>query len=125
MYPWPSFGTFIFGRRETEIFGTDQGWTLAPSYAQTRPVGTTVDHIIATAIGSATRTFECYLEQDRFDQLLNLLNTSAVFTDWERPIPDSRSAFLTEVSPQEKTFHIDHLGLAKPVIRTRVSLLSQ
>jgi hypothetical protein len=125
MYPWPSFSSFLFKKRETVVFGTDQGWALAPSYVQGRPVGSTKDHIVATAIGSATRTFEIYLEQDRFIQLQALLNTVGLFTDWERPVPDSRQAFLTEVSPQEKAFHIDHEGFTKPVIRVRVSLLSQ
>lgn len=125
MYPFPSFGTFIFKKSETVLWGSDQGWVLAPSYVQVRPVGSTVDHIAATAIGSATRTFEVNLEPSRFNELQNLLNTTADFTDWDRPFPNNRSAFLTEVSPQEKTFHEDRAGLTKPTIRVKVSLVSQ
>lgn len=125
MYPFPSFGSFVFKKSETVLWGSDQGWSLAPSYVQVRPVGSSTDHIAATAIGSATRTFEVNLEPARFAELQNLLNTTAEFTDWERPTPDSRSAFLSDVSPQEKAFHQDRAGLTKPTIRVRVSLVSQ
>lgn len=124
-FPWPSFGTFVFKRDETELWGSDQGWALSPSYAQMRPIGSTKDHIVATAIGSASRSFECYLEPSRFLSLQAKINTVDDFTDWERPTPDSRQAMLMEVVPVEKTFHRDRTGLTKPVIRTRVTLLSQ
>lgn len=125
MYPWPSFGSFQFKPKETALFGSDQGWGLSPSFVQQRPVGATKDHIAATSIGSASRSFEIYLEPARFAILESLLNTVDTFTDWERPTPDSREAFLSEVSPQEKIFHMSNDGLIKPVIRVRVSLLSQ
>lgn len=124
-YPWPSFGSFVFTRSESALWGTDIGWILSPSIAQTRPLGSNVDHIVATAIGSRTRQFEVNLEPDRQAQLEALINTTAIFTDWERPSPDSRRAFLASVTPVDKFFHQDRNGQMKPARRFTVSLVSQ
>lgn len=124
MYPWPSFGGFQFTRAETAIFGTDQGWALTPSYSRSRPLGSSTDVITTLSIGSADRTFECYLTQDRFTILLSLLNTKALFTDWKRPTPDSRSAFLSEVTQIDEGYSQVYTGPAKRLIRTRIVLIS-
>jgi hypothetical protein len=130
-YPWPSFGTFQFKRTETAHFETDAGWVLAPTYAQQRPIGSTVDNIIAISIGSASRTFECNLEQSRLNELQSRLNTQATFTDWVRPLPNSRPAFLTEVTPLERFIHVSKStdpainGTFQIEYRVRVTLISQ
>jgi hypothetical protein len=131
MYPWASFGTFKFRREETAHWETDAGWVTTPTFVQVRPLGSTKDHIIATSIGSKTRTFEMILEPDRFDALLSMVNTVASFTDWTRPIPDSRQAFLVEVSALTNIFHFDSKGRVgrggriSRGVHTRVSLVSQ
>lgn len=126
MYPWPSFGTFVFTREEAILWGTDVGWVLAPSIAQNRAIGATRDNILATSIGSRTRSFEINLKPDRQAELESFLNTTALFTDWERPTPDSRQAFLLEVTPTDKFFTSNRLT-GRPAIarRFRISLVSQ
>lgn len=121
MYPWPSFGSFLFKREESAHFETDAGWVLSPSYAQQRPIGSTTDYILATAIGSANRTFEITITYARFLELQQLLNTTATFTDWLRPQPDSRSAFLYEVTPLEQ---VSNVALVRK-LRVRITLVSQ
>ena len=120
-YPWPSFGAFFFKREESAHFETDAGWALTPAYVQQRPIGSTVDYIIATSIGSATRSFEVTLTYSRFLQLQQLINTIAVFTDWLRPLPDSRMAFLSEVTPLEQ---VANAALVRK-LRVKISLVSQ
>lgn len=124
-YPWPSLGAFRFTREETPIYGTDIGWQATPSYSRQRPLGSTVDVITTLSIGSYERSFEVFLSQERFDAFFTLLNSSALFTDWKRPVPDSRQAFLSEVSRVEQAgYGRKPNGLYKPKIRTRVVLVS-
>lgn len=120
-YPWPSFGTFQFKREESAHFETDAGWVLAPSFVQQRPIGSTVDNVFAVSIGSATRSFEITLTRTRFLELQQFLNTTAVFTDWNRPQPDTREAFLSEVTPLEQ---VSNVALVRK-LRVRISLVSQ
>lgn len=126
MYPWPSFGTFVFTREEAILWGTDVGWVLSPSIAQARAIGATRDNILATTIGSRIRSFEIILKPDRQAVLEGFINTTALFTDWERPAPDSRQAFLAEVTPVDKFFTSNKLS-GRPAIarRFRISLVSQ
>lgn len=126
-YPWPSFSTdFLFQRDEQPIFGTDTGWARAPSYSRSRPLGSATDSIVVLAIGSAIRSFECYLSPDRFDTLEGYINTSASFTDWERPTPDSRDAFLLQITPLDPDVRVVCSdGVTRKRIRTRVDLVSQ
>lgn len=98
MYPWPSFGGFLFTTDERALFETDAGWVRTPAYDRTRAFGTATDVITATSIGSAERTFELMLTPERFAALETMLNSKAVFTDWTRPVPDSRLAFMTEIT---------------------------
>ncbi len=112
-YPWPSFGGFNFQRDERATFESDAGWALAPSYDRQRPFGTATDVITALSIGSAERTFECYLAPNRFAALLTMLNSRAVLTDWQRPIPDSRAAFMTECTPLGDSIS-SHSGRSQP-----------
>ena len=126
MYPWPSFGSFLFKKEETAHWETDAGWVLAPTFAQARPIGSTTDNILAISIGSAVRTFEVNLTYARFNELLGRLNTTAVFTDWDRPLPTSRSAFLQEVTPLERLIHQSpSSGKFEPEFRVRITLVSQ
>jgi hypothetical protein len=89
----------LFRREEQAIWETDSGWALSPNYSRQRPLGTGTDVVTTLSIGSAERSFEVMLAPDRFRALQSLINTKATFTDWRRPIPDSRMAFLTEVTP--------------------------
>lgn len=123
-YPWPSYGGFRFKRDENAIWGTDNGWALAPNYNRQRPLGSASDVITTLSIGSAERTFECYLTIERFNALQGLLNTKALFTDWARPTPDSRQAFLSEVTPVEESFGIKPDGLVKRKRRVRITFVS-
>lgn len=124
-YPWPGFDTFLFTRDEAPITGSDTGWNQAPSYARSRPLGGTSDSIVTLAIGSAERTLEVFLSPDRFAALAALVNTSATFTDWERPTPDSRSAFLTSLQQQEFVAVRCSDGSTQKRIRTAINLVSQ
>lgn len=125
-YPWPSFGSFTFKRSESALWGTDVGWALSPTIAQTRPIGSVKDHIVATAIGSRARSFEINLETDRQAQLESLINTTAVLTDWERPVPDSRPAFLVSVEPVDRFLHqASQSGQTTFARRFRVTFVSQ
>lgn len=124
MYPWPSFGGFLFYREETPIFQTDQGWVNSPSYSRQRPLGSGSDVISALAIGSAERTFEVYLTPQRFNGLLMLLNSKGLFTDWDKPVPGSRMAFLSEIVPIEEAFGIQPTGLTQRKRRVRLTFVS-
>lgn len=126
-YPWAGFGTFLFQRDEQPIFGTDTSWGgRQPSYAQSRPLGSAIDSIVTMAIGSAQRQFECHLSPDRFDVLEALVNTSALFTDWKRPTPDSRNAVLMTLIPTDQyvTFLCSD-GVTRRRIRCTATLVSQ
>lgn len=126
-YPWPSFGTFYFGRRERAIHTTDSGWGRNISVSQQRPLGTAIDSVVALAVGSAVRTFECYLTPTRFAVLEALVNTTALFTDWDRPTPDSRSAYLRRLSPVNRSGVLvcNDDGETPNSVRARVELVSQ
>lgn len=123
-YPFPSFGGFNFQRSEYPIFGTDQGWNISPSYQRSRPLGSAIDVIVTSSIGSADRSFECYLTPERYQQLFNMVNTRAVFTDWDRPTPDSRNAFLSEISRVDEAYSNMKAGPTVRKFRTRVALVS-
>lgn len=124
-YPFAGFGGFQFRREEHALWGTDIGWALAPSYSRQRPLGSSSDVISALAIGSAERSFELHLTPERFDALQSLINTTGLFTDWTRPVPDSRMAFLTEVTPIEDVISYDHLKSSQRKRRTKITLASQ
>lgn len=122
--PWASFGGFLFQRSEHIIWGTDAGWVRTPSYSRQRPFGSATDAITTIAIGSAERTFEIILTPSRFDSLEMLMNSKALFTDWGQP-PDSRVAFLTEVTPVEDVVsYAPNVTYATRKRRTRITLIS-
>jgi hypothetical protein len=102
-YPWPSFGGFLFQKNEEALWESDAGWVPAPTYDRQKPLGSATDVITALSIGSLERTFEIVIAPDRYRALFTMLNSAAVLTDWERPIPDSRPAFLTELTPLNST----------------------
>jgi hypothetical protein len=97
-YPWPSFGGFLFRLSEHAIWQTDTGWVISPTYVRQRPLGSGTDAIVTTAIGSSERSFDMLLDPQRLQSLQGLLNTKATFTDWRRPAPDSRPAFLAGIA---------------------------
>lgn len=101
-FPWPSFGSFIFQRDEWPMPGTDIGWLTSPSRVRQRPLGSSRDVIALTAIGSAERSFEVLLTQDRLDELKALVDTEESFTDWARPVPLARDAYLLSVDQSEE-----------------------
>lgn len=126
MYPWPSFGGFLMKREEHIIYGTDTGWVLTPNYQRTRPLGTSTDVIITLSIGSKERSFEVNLSLARYNQLEAMVNTTALFTDWNRPIPDSRQAFLASVSPVDpEVVSYKPEGIYNRKIRTKITLVTQ
>lgn len=124
-YPFAGFGGFVFKREEHIIYGTDVGWVTSPSYDRKRTLGSARDVVTALSIGSAEREFEIYLSEERFNALHSLINTTSLFTDWKRPVPDSRQAFLAEVTVQEEAFSVSRSdGLFIRKVRVKVSLIS-
>lgn len=125
MYPWPSLGGFLFQSSEHSIYGLDSGWSLSPSYSRQKPLGSATDVATTIAIGSRERSFELNLTVARFNALESLINTSVSFTDWNRPVPDSRNVFVAEVVPtiSEQTSYIPG-GIAQRKIRARVTLIT-
>lgn len=97
-YPWASFGTFFFKTEERPTDGLGGGWNYAPAEGRSRALGTYSDSVVLLSVGSATRQFDCYLAPARVNQLRSLLWTVDTFTDWDRPVPDSRPARLDEVT---------------------------
>lgn len=126
-YPWPSFGSFRFAKDERVVFDTDNGWLRQPSISEQRPLGSATSSIVTLAIGSARRTFECRLTPARFAALEALVNTTALFTDWDRPTPDSRQAFLRSVTPLDRSEVLvcRNDGSTPNTVRVRVELISQ
>lgn len=96
-YPFPSFGTFLFQRDETALDGLGGWWQYRTNEARSAVAGALTDNIVLIAVGSATREFQCYLSPTRLNELRALLYSTGQFTDWNRPLPDSRSARLDEV----------------------------
>ena len=123
MYPFPSFGGFQFKKEES--WHTDTNWSKSPSYQRSRPLGSATDVAIALSIGSSERTIETYLSPERFAQLEGMLNTTALFTDRGRPIPDSRQAFLLEVIPSQEMYSYAPTGIVGRKIPTKITLITQ
>lgn len=125
MYPWPSFGNFLFTRDESSLQRSDRGWNRTPSYARSRALGSASDNVVTMAVGSSERSFEVYLTPARLAVLAALVNTVAAFTDWERPTPDSRDALLMKVEQREWAAVRCSDGSTQKRIRTQVTLLEQ
>lgn len=123
--PWAGFGGMQFNKEEHAIWGTDPGWNNAPKISRTSPLGSATDVMTALAIGSRDRVFEMFLTPARFEALRSLINTTGLFTDWERPIPDSRQAFLVNVESMENVISSDTHATKQRKIHTRVTLVSQ
>jgi fructose-1,6-bisphosphatase/inositol monophosphatase family enzyme len=124
-YPWAGFGAFLFQREEWPLPDTDTGWNRSPSINRSRPLGSATDDIVALAIGSAERSFECHLSPSRYAALEALVNTTNSFTDWSRPIPDSRSAYLAKVTQLAWVAALCSDGSTERKIRARIELVSQ
>lgn len=106
-YPFPSFGDFVFQHQEQATDGLGGGWVFSPQEARSRAQGAISDNIVLLNIGSQTRSFECYLSPARFLVLRSKLYTSDVFTDWQRPTPDSRVCRLDAVDYQSSVMSQD------------------
>lgn len=125
-YPFAGLGSFLFDRDEHPIFSSDMGWNRArPSIDRQRPLGSATDSIVTIALGSAERSFSMYLSPDRAVELEQMVNTTADFTDWTRPEPDTRQAFLASVIRQEIVQVICTDGVTRARWRCSVSLVSQ
>jgi len=124
-YPFAGFGAFLFQREEWPIHGTDGGWNRSPSINRSRPLGSATDDIVALAIGSAERSFECYLTPARYASLEALVNTTGTFVDWARPTPDSRSSYLAKVTQAGWVAVLCEDGQTRRKIRTRLEFVSQ
>jgi hypothetical protein len=96
-YPFAGFGSIFFADDERPLETSDSNWINEPSYARSRALGSAKDNIRTLAIGSAERSFEILMTASRYAAARALINTTATFTDWDRPTPDSRSAKLANV----------------------------
>jgi len=124
-YPWPSFGSFYFNREEWPIYGTDTNWNTKLTQARSRPLGTATDSVVTLAVGSLSRSFECYLSPTRFSSLRALLNTTEAFVDWQRPTPGNQEALLSGITRLGSVRMKCSDGTTRERIRTRVELISQ
>lgn len=124
-YPWAGFGSFLFQSTEHPLDDTDTGWNRTPSVAQSRPLGSATDNIVALAVGSSARSFESHFAPDRFATLQALVNTTGLFVGWDRPTPDSQSAYLQRVTRLSTVGVLCEDGTTRKRIRTLVELVSQ
>lgn len=124
-YPWPSLGGFKFEKDEQALWESDAGWIPSPNYVRQRPLGTASDVVTTLSIGSMERSFEVIMTPARFNALFTLLNTKVLFTDWTRPIPDSRQVFIAELQPQGDVVAKGFTeGVNRRKRRVRVTLIS-
>ena len=128
-YPFAGFSTLLWTREEMPLPGTDVGWVRTPSYSRVRPLGSARDSIVTLAVGSAERSWELYLTPTRLTAHEAVVNSTATLVDWDRPVPDQRSAFLTRVEPLEFVAVACRDEGALPGtarrIRTRLTFVSQ
>lgn len=124
-YPFAGFGSFLFALEETAIFGTDTGWNLSPSVARQRPLGSASDTTKVLAVGSAERSFELWLSPDRFASLQALLLTTGQLVDWERPVPDARTALMLSIRQSEWAAVRCSDGTTQKRIRAAVAFITQ
>lgn len=116
----------MFSRPETVRFGTDAGWVRQAHFNVQSPLGSAVDNITTLALGSLTRSFEVVLSPDRYAELAALLNVTSSFTDWQRPLPDSRPAVMMDMDPLEYLIQVNpRNGATEQRIRTKLTFLSQ
>jgi hypothetical protein len=108
-YPWPSFGSFTWLIPETALADSDTGW-LGPQVQlqQAVPLGGNRDIAVVMGLGSQTRSFECLLEDARYEQLKNLVGTTSRLCDWRRPVPSNKTCLLLSC---------EHVGLHFVVCR--------
>ena len=124
-YPFAGFSSFLFQRDEMPTDSVGGQWNVGPNYQKSRPLGATRDSILTVAVGSAVRSFECYMFPARYATLRALINTAGLFTDWTRPTPDSRQAFLDNAEDLGSVAVLCDDGTTQRKIRVRVTLTSQ
>lgn len=100
MYPWPSFGSFTFTHTESPVLGSDTGWNRSSSHAEIRPVNLgpqDPSYIKPQQRGNAERSWECYMLYSRIATLQGYQNLVSTIVTWDRPTPDTRTAYLKNV----------------------------
>jgi hypothetical protein len=96
-YPFASFSSFTFLRTERPIWDTDPGWQNSMSFARNLPLGANRPTLLN--LGSqAERSFEMWMSPARVAALSGLLGITSTFTDWDRPLPTRRQAYLSAVN---------------------------
>jgi hypothetical protein len=124
-YPFAGFGGFIFHEDERAISETDSRWVREPKRDRSSPLGSARDTIVTLALGSADREFEILFEPTRFAAFEALVGTTDTFTDWTRPTPDSRSAYLARAQHLTDVSVVCADNSTRRKVRARVSLISQ
>lgn len=126
-YPWPGFGTFQFTKYERPAYNADTGWKPSISTARNRALGALTDSVVTMALGSLEREFSVMLSQSRMEELQALVGTTATFTGWTRPTPDSRPAYLESVVQDAEILRTSNKAGEQTDERrnVRVSLTSQ
>lgn len=126
MYPWASFGNIMWERTERPLYRTDTDWKITPVRDQSVNLGSSSDSIVTLGIGSRVRSWEMYLTPARLAAHQALIGTTDTMTDWDRPTPDSRSAYLANVEPLDRDVAVvcgDGTTLRK--IRARITFITQ
>lgn len=128
MYPFPSIGTFLFKRSDSEvaIFESDEGWQLKPRISNIPLLGSPINSVQLLGFGSQERIFEIYLSPSRYSELKARIGTTAEFTDWEQPVPTSRNAFLSGVNANGGPVQVTCSdGITRFRYRVTITLISQ
>lgn len=97
-YPWASFGAFTFAPWETALDLVGGSWNFQLNESRQAAVGGIVDSIQLISISSGRRQFDCFMSPARVDALRAYVGTVGLFTDWARPLPDSRQARLDGIA---------------------------
>lgn len=126
-YPWASFGAFVFQPEEVALDGVGGSWNYDPHESRMAAVGGISDSVQTISIGSAVRQFDCYLSPARVVELRGYVGQTALFTDWARPLPDSRSARLDTVGQGEfvASQNLDVPGGTDRRVKTTIRLSTQ
>lgn len=133
MYPFPSFGTFLF---KEDLDNTTDTWWNRESKATFRrflsDYPNDLSYVRPVERGNGLRSFEMQMTLARVTELQNnYQNTLAVFTDWQRPTPDSRYAWLKTVQvlpgPVQVSTRQQRLlcagGGNSPIVRVRLEFV--
>lgn len=99
MYPFPSFGTFLF--KEVWDIASDTWWNRESRATFRRFLSdypNDLSYVRPVERGNGTRGFDMTMTLARVTELQNnYQNTLNMLTDWQRPTPDSRYSWLKTV----------------------------